>query len=175
MVTLNDCRQGNTHEYMGQSTDEKPTEGVGVNSLFLELDTLDIYYFNGEEWAKCGEGGGGNNVYLLHETEVLGIRNEASGGAYIYIFPQIGNSFDADAKTALETLTGDGIYPTLTITCPELNIDGVTLEWSTDNEDWEADGSMLTEDHSYTLGIIAADAGDTVNATITLSFPEPEA
>lgn len=66
MVTLNDCRQGNTHEYVGLSTDEKPTEGVGVNSLFLELDTLDIYYFNGEEWAKCGEGEG--IVLLDNET-----------------------------------------------------------------------------------------------------------
>lgn len=60
MVTLNDCRQGNDHDYKGKSTDEKPTEGVGVNSLFLELDTGDFYYFDGENgWVKYGESGGG--------------------------------------------------------------------------------------------------------------------
>lgn len=54
MVTFNDQRQGGFHEFMGLSTDTKPTEGVGVNSLFLELDTGDVYYFDGEEWAKVG-------------------------------------------------------------------------------------------------------------------------
>lgn len=41
-------------EYSGLSTDAKPTENVGVNSLFLELDTGDVYYFNGTDWAKVG-------------------------------------------------------------------------------------------------------------------------
>lgn len=40
-------------EYSGLSTDEKPTT-CGVNSLFLELDTGDVYYFNGSTWAKVG-------------------------------------------------------------------------------------------------------------------------
>lgn len=54
MVTLNDCRQGDVHEYLGLSTDDKPTEGVGANSLFLELDTGDFYYYTGEAWSKVG-------------------------------------------------------------------------------------------------------------------------
>ena len=41
-------------ELEGLSTDEKPTEDVGVNSKFYELDTNNVYYFNGEEWAKVG-------------------------------------------------------------------------------------------------------------------------
>lgn len=53
MVTLNDNRQTGEHEYKGLSTDDKPTN-AGVNSLFLELDTGDFYYFDGEEWAKIG-------------------------------------------------------------------------------------------------------------------------
>ena len=53
MVTMNDQRQGDTHEFMGLHDDDKPTE-VGVNSLFLELDTGDFYYFDGEEWQKVG-------------------------------------------------------------------------------------------------------------------------
>ena len=53
MVTLNDCRQANEHEYKGLSTDTKPTD-CAVNSLFLELDTGDFYYFDGATWAKVG-------------------------------------------------------------------------------------------------------------------------
>lgn len=45
-------------ELAGLSTDTKPTEvhhfPVGVNSLFLELDTGDFYYFDGENWQKVG-------------------------------------------------------------------------------------------------------------------------
>ncbi len=40
-------------EYKGLSTDAKPTD-CGINSLFLELDTGDFYYFTGEAWAKMG-------------------------------------------------------------------------------------------------------------------------
>ena len=54
MVTRNDNRQGNEFEYKGLSTNTKPTENVGVNSIFLELDTGDFYYFTGETWAKIG-------------------------------------------------------------------------------------------------------------------------
>lgn len=53
-ITLNDCRQGNEREYKGLSTDTKPTDDVGVNSMFLELDTGDFYYFDGESWNKVG-------------------------------------------------------------------------------------------------------------------------
>lgn len=49
MVTNN----GYTSNLMGLSTDEKPTQ-VEVNTLFLELDTGDFYYYTGETWAKVG-------------------------------------------------------------------------------------------------------------------------
>ena len=45
---------GNRFDFMGLSTDTKPTENIEVNSLFLELDTGDIYYFTGSAWAKVG-------------------------------------------------------------------------------------------------------------------------
>ena len=51
-VTLN----GASAEYKGLSTDSKPTEGIAVNTLFLELDTGDFYYFNGSTWQKVGAG-----------------------------------------------------------------------------------------------------------------------
>lgn len=42
-------------ELEGLSTDDpKPTEGIGVNSKFYELDTNDEYYFDGTSWNKVG-------------------------------------------------------------------------------------------------------------------------
>lgn len=49
MVTLN----GSTADYLGLSTDTKPTNAE-TNALFLELDTGDFYYFDGTAWAKVG-------------------------------------------------------------------------------------------------------------------------
>ena len=40
--------------YLGLSTDQKPTGGVGINSIFLELDTGDAYYFDGTDWQEVG-------------------------------------------------------------------------------------------------------------------------
>lgn len=34
----------NNYEFLGLSTDKKPSEQVPLNSLFLELDTGDFYY-----------------------------------------------------------------------------------------------------------------------------------
>lgn len=48
-VTLN----GSRADYVGLSSDTKP-EDVPVNTLFLELDTGDFYYYNGSDWAKVG-------------------------------------------------------------------------------------------------------------------------
>jgi hypothetical protein len=45
------------YDFKGLSTDEKPQNPknkVGVNSIFLELDTGDFYYFDGNDWAKVG-------------------------------------------------------------------------------------------------------------------------
>jgi hypothetical protein len=53
MVTNNDSRSLGEYEYKGLSTDTKPTD-CKVNSLFLELDTGDVYYFTGETWLKVG-------------------------------------------------------------------------------------------------------------------------
>lgn len=49
MVTLN----GAQADLRGVSTDDKPTS-VEINTLFLEVDTGDVYYFDGETWAKVG-------------------------------------------------------------------------------------------------------------------------
>ena len=42
------------YEFKGISDDDKPTDGVAVNSLFFELDTGDNYYYDGDQWLKVG-------------------------------------------------------------------------------------------------------------------------
>ena len=55
MAVTNKLAHGTDYvELEGISDDNKPTEGIGVNSKFYELDTNDVYYFTGETWAKVG-------------------------------------------------------------------------------------------------------------------------
>lgn len=48
-----DC---NYQEFAGLSTDDKPVDGLATGSVFLEVDTGDIYLFDEEssEWNKVG-------------------------------------------------------------------------------------------------------------------------
>ena len=52
-VTMASTTDVSQVEYKGLSTDNKPTD-CGINSLFLELDTGDFYYFTGDSWMKVG-------------------------------------------------------------------------------------------------------------------------
>lgn len=54
MVTNKLNRGTDYFEFEGVNDDDKPTEGVGVNSKFYELDTGDTYYFDGTAWQKVG-------------------------------------------------------------------------------------------------------------------------
>lgn len=55
MAITNKLSHGTNYvELEGLSTDSKPTENVGINSKFYELDTNDVYYFDGTEWNKVG-------------------------------------------------------------------------------------------------------------------------
>lgn len=54
MISILKTNSVSPAQFSGLSTDTKPTEDVSVNSLFLELDTGNIYYFDGEAWAKVG-------------------------------------------------------------------------------------------------------------------------
>ena len=60
MITINNIKkftadnEASIYELCGLSTDNKPTN-VGVNSIFLELDTGDFYYLDDDEtWKKVG-------------------------------------------------------------------------------------------------------------------------
>ena len=54
MVTYDDCRQLDEHALKGLSDDDKPLEGIAINSTFWELDTNAHYYFDGEDWLLIG-------------------------------------------------------------------------------------------------------------------------
>ena len=45
----------NYYEFSGLSSDEKPTDDVGENSLFLELNTKKFYYYTSNDgWLEYG-------------------------------------------------------------------------------------------------------------------------
>ena len=48
-------------DFAGESTDEKPVdESVYNNSYFTEVDTGEMYYFDGTAWKKFGGDSDGN-------------------------------------------------------------------------------------------------------------------
>ena len=49
----NSAFKDNYMEFSGLSTDAKPTD-CGVNSLFYELNTKKVYYWNGTTWKEIG-------------------------------------------------------------------------------------------------------------------------
>ncbi len=53
MITYNDNKVIDDHDFKGLSTDDKPTT-CAVNSIFWELDTNLFYYFDGEAWQPIG-------------------------------------------------------------------------------------------------------------------------
>lgn len=54
MITNRLARNTEYVELEGKSSDTKPTENIGVNSKFYELDTNHVYYFDGSAWNKVG-------------------------------------------------------------------------------------------------------------------------
>lgn len=93
MVTVNKKIALNTgtatFELMGLSTDTKPTGtfsgyNVGENSVYLEMDTGKLYFFNGNTWEEMSMSGGGSGAGLPAVTseddgKVLGVVNGAWG------------------------------------------------------------------------------------------------
>ena len=55
-ITNKLSRATNYVELEGESGDTKPTDGIGINSKFYELDTNDEFYFDGTTWNKVGGG-----------------------------------------------------------------------------------------------------------------------
>lgn len=92
--------KGYTANYLGLSTDAKPTE-ADDNAIFRELDTGKRYYFTGTAWAEIPSSGGGGG------GDVTSVNGET--GAVILTAPDVG------AYTTAETdaLLGDKQNKTL--------------------------------------------------------------
>lgn len=43
---------GNKNEYFGKSTDVKPTSNIVIGSTFFEIDTKNVYMFDGSVWEE---------------------------------------------------------------------------------------------------------------------------
>lgn len=54
MVTNKLSRSTNYVELEGVHDDDKPTEDIGINSKFTELDTGKSFYFDGTQWQEIG-------------------------------------------------------------------------------------------------------------------------
>ncbi len=82
MVTNNQKGIAGNDKFKGDSTAVKPTQGVGINSIFWELDTDKKYYFDGTAWQEIPQeesggmtdgvvsisGAAGDNAYILTAT-----------------------------------------------------------------------------------------------------------
>lgn len=49
----------NYYEFSGLSTDTKPTQNIATGSVFLEVDTGSVFFYDesgaeGEEWIQAG-------------------------------------------------------------------------------------------------------------------------
>lgn len=51
---------GKIINYMGLSTEAKPTEGLATGCLFVEIDTGKVYYYNADTTTWSVFGGGSN-------------------------------------------------------------------------------------------------------------------
>ena len=77
------------NQMMGLSTDTKPTNGILPNSLFWELDTNGMYYFDGTQWQSIGgSGGGGGGDFATLQMTVT-----ADGGNFT-VYPSAGLDSD---------------------------------------------------------------------------------
>ena len=64
--------------YVGLSTDTKPTTNVSANSTFEETDTGDLYDFDGDSWNKTRTSG----VDYVEPTQLANERNVGTANQY---------------------------------------------------------------------------------------------
>lgn len=73
MITNNQKGIAGNDKFKGYSTSVKPTQGVGINSIFWELDTGKKYYFDGTAWQEIPqeESGGMTDGVVSISGEVV--------------------------------------------------------------------------------------------------------
>lgn len=71
MVEIIYCN-GKYHEFAGKSKDTKPTVGIGTGSIFTEVDTRTVFFFDEEdnEWIDqfAFQSGGGAKSAVLKKS-----------------------------------------------------------------------------------------------------------
>ena len=117
MITRNRYDLQGDMSYQGLSTDTKPTEDVAINSLFLELDTGDFYYFDGSDWNKVGSGDSPSEDGYEITNPVLtlnisGIPQDIEEAYYVdengYL--TFGTISNASGETKVVMIGFDGVY-----------------------------------------------------------------
>ena len=104
------------------STDEKPTN-CAVNSLFLELDTGDFYYFNGI-WKKVGE-----NVQLGATDDTRTIQITENGTVDVYDYDYADVNVPGVIPTGILPITENGNVNVTNYATAEVGVDYVTVNF----------------------------------------------
>ena len=104
------------------STDEKPTN-CAVNSLFLELDTGDFYYFNGI-WKKVGE-----NVQLGATDDTGTIQITENGTVDVYDYDYADVNVPGVIPTGILPITENGNVNVTNYATAEVGVDYVTVNF----------------------------------------------
>ena len=122
MITDQDCVQAETYEYKGLSTDTKPLN-CAVNSLFLELDTGDFYFFNGTEWGKI------NSTIQLGEDPTGTIQITNNGIFDVHDYAEADVDVPAITPTGTMSITENGTYDVANYAEAEVDVD-VTVNFN---------------------------------------------
>ena len=123
MITDQDCVQAETYEYKGLSTDTKPTN-CAVNSLFLELDTGDFYFFNGTEWGKI------NSTIQLGEDPTGTIQITSNGIFDVHNYAEADVNVPAITPTGTISITENGTVDVANYATAEVDVDYVTVNFN---------------------------------------------
>ncbi len=132
MITVKEYYANQTYEkeFKGLSTDSKPTSGVPENSLFLELDTGDFYYFDGEEWNKMtSSGGGGSSI----DMTLNGVTENDADFSYKVGIYAMASAADGEPKhvKSVELTSGTSID----VTFDDDTTGGITIETDAETGD----------------------------------------
>lgn len=133
------------NQMMGLSTDTKPTTGILPNSLFWELDTNGMYYFDGTQWQSIGGsggGGGGSSDFSTLQMTVIGdtggftVYPASESSEYECAFINANNKFAQDVYVPQgESVTVTVIFMgDSTIVSPFNNVKSVTGDATYDQE-----------------------------------------
>ena len=142
------------NQMMGLSTDTKPTNGIIPNSLFWELDTNGMYYFDGTQWQSIGGsgGGGGDDLIELEYTVANSTLSLTKTPAELYELIQAGKNFKLVVNSDLARYGGLDVGDVF-----------ISVQYTLDNQD-----SLQTLD--FYIAPLPTNQGDTGGKWYSLFF-----